>query len=97
MKEKKYRQLSLNLNFGINNEQACMLCHFSSECSGCCIKCKKDGCQGQNCSRPYKDIEGKRWEGWLYLIKTYKDMRRLLNYVTKEQIKKYHIDKYLRE
>ena len=34
-------------------------------------------------------MEGQRWEGWLHLIKTYKDMRSLLNYVTKEQIKKY--------
>ena len=60
----KETQLSLNLDYGISKEQACILCHLSSECAGCCVKCKAESrcgsCQGQNCSIPSRDHGGQK-------------------------------------
>ena len=70
----KPRQLSLNLEYGISREQACILCHLSSECDGCCVKCKaenKNGsCYGQICSQPSRVHDGSRWDTWMYLVST---------------------------
>ena len=65
------RQLDFNFDFGCTREQACIMCHLSSECDGCCLKCKKDGCCGQMCSQSYRDHEGQRFETWMYLVKTF--------------------------
>lgn len=60
--------------YGVTREQACIMCHLSSECNGCCVKCKAKGengsCNGQTCSLPTRDIEGERWETWIHLVKT---------------------------
>lgn len=53
---------------GVTAEQACIMCHFSSECGWCCLKCKNDSCNGQECSQPYRDREGARWEAWLNIV-----------------------------
>ena len=70
----KETQLSLNLDYGISKEQACILCHLSSECEGCCVKCKaenkNDGCSGQGCSQPFREKEGNRWDTWMHLVST---------------------------
>ncbi len=64
-------QQELRMDYGITREQACILCHLSSECSECCLKCtKSNGCQGQNCSQPFRDHEGQRWDTWMYLVAT---------------------------
>lgn len=91
MNEKEQRkplQLSLNLQYGISREQACILCHLSAECSGCCQNCDK-GCQGQMCGQPFRDYDGQRWDTWMYLVTH--QLRRLLMYIPKEQRKKYGI------
>ena len=63
---------SLELEYGVTREQACIMCHLSSGCEGCCLACKKDGgCQGQACSQPFRDHEGVRFETWMRLVKTY--------------------------
>lgn len=68
------KQLSLLMDYGISKEQACILCHLSSNCSGCCVKCKaenKNGsCYGQTCSQPFREHEGNRWDTWMYLVST---------------------------
>ena len=70
----KETQLSLILDYGISKEQACIHCHISSECAGCCVKCKAENksgtCQGQNCSIPSRDHDGQRWDTWMYLVST---------------------------
>lgn len=70
----KETQLSLNLDYGISKEQACILCHLSSECEGCCVKCKaenkNDGCSGQACSQPFREKEGNRWDTWMHIVST---------------------------
>lgn len=70
----KETQLSLNLDYGISKEQACILCHLSSECAGCCVKCKAENksgtCQGQNCSIPSRDHDGQRWNAWMHIVST---------------------------
>ena len=57
-----------NFDYGVTPEQACIMCHLSSECGGCCQKCKKDGCHGQLCSQPGRDHMGQRWETWIYIV-----------------------------
>lgn len=83
------RQLSFIFDYGVTREQACIMCHLSSECEGCCLKCTKDnGCHGQLCSQPYRDHEGQRWNTWIYLVRT--SLPELKRFVPK----KYH--KYLK-
>lgn len=54
MTPKMERQLKFNFTYGVTREQACIMCHFSSNCGGCCIKCQAEGkndiCYGQVCS-----------------------------------------------
>ena len=86
----KPKQLELHFQYGISSEQACILCHLSASCSGCCLKCgKKEECQGQVCSQPFKDHEGQRWDTWMYLVTT--QLTHLLKYIPKELRKKYGI------
>lgn len=70
----KETQLSLDMDYGISKEQACILCHLSSECEGCCVKCKaenKNGsCYGQICSQPQREHEGQRWDAWMHIVST---------------------------
>lgn len=70
----KNRQLSFGFSYGVTKEQACIMCHLSSECGECCIKCKKFGknmsCNGQACSQPFIDNEGVRWDTWMKLVRT---------------------------
>lgn len=32
----------VNSDFGVTREQACIMCHLSSGCGGCCEKCRKE-------------------------------------------------------
>jgi len=68
------RDNRLNFEYGVTREQACIMCHLSSECIGCCVRCKAEGkngsCYGQTCSLPTRDHEGRRWEVWIYLVAT---------------------------
>lgn len=68
-------QLELDMKeYGISREQACILCHLSSECGGCCVKCKAEGksgtCYGQECSLPSRDHDGQRWDAWMHIVST---------------------------
>ena len=84
------KQLSLNLDWGVTREQACIMCHLSSECEDCCLRCNhKNGCAGQLCSQPSRDHEGQRWNTWMYLVRT--SLPELKRFIPK----KYH--KYLKE
>lgn len=84
------KQLELHFQYGISSEQACILCHLSASCSGCCLKFeKKEGCQGQVCSQPFKDHEGQRWDTWMHIVTT--QLTHLLKYIPKELRKKYGI------
>lgn len=38
------RQLTFTFDYGVTPEQACIMCHLSSKCSGCCVRCDK-GCE----------------------------------------------------
>ena len=62
-------QLRFLFDYGVTPEQACIMCHFSSECGGCCVKCRAENpdstCYGQNCSQPKRHHDGQRWEAWL--------------------------------
>lgn len=68
------KQLEFDFDFGVTKEQACVMCHLSSECFGCCVKCKaedKNGtCGGQSCSLQSRDTDGQRWDAWMYLVAT---------------------------
>ena len=85
-KERKQpREQTLGFSYGVTREQACIMCHLSSECGGCCIRCRKEGCQGQLCSPPYRDFEGQRFEAWMWLVKTH--YRHLRKFVPKRYLK----------
>lgn len=62
------RQQEFNFTYGVTKEQACIMCHLSSECEGCCLKCRK--CQGQICSQTSREWDGQRWDTWMYLVNT---------------------------
>lgn len=69
------KQLEIDFGtYGVTREQACIMCHLSSECDKCCVKCIAAGdngsCGGQVCSLPTRDNEGQRWEAWIHLVKT---------------------------
>jgi hypothetical protein len=89
------KQLSFDLNYGISHEQACILCHLSAECEGCCAKCNHpNGCQGQCCSQPSRERDGLRWDTWMYLLKT--SLPELARFIAPELRKKYGINKLIR-
>ena len=55
----------------VSSEAICMMCHLSSECSGCCRVCKKKQCNG---GRQLCLINDKgqlaRLESWKYIVVT---------------------------
>lgn len=85
-------------NYGISAEQSCILCHLSSECGGCCASChERCSNSSQLCSRPMRDVEGSRWNSWMYLIKNYEHIKELAKKVIPAEMrKKYNIDKLIR-
>ncbi len=56
----------LEFDFGVTEEQACIMCHLSSECEGCCARCK--GECAQKCSLPFIATEKSRWDTWMHLV-----------------------------
>jgi len=56
--------------FPVTKEEQCMMCHFSSECEGCCKVCKKPCNIGQICGisdDPVGSIQ--RLQAWRHIIK----------------------------
>lgn len=64
----------MEFDFGITEEQACILCHLCNDCPGCCIKCRAQGrsgtCIGQACSRPGIADDRNRWDKWMDIVAT---------------------------
>ena len=91
-------QLSLNFEYGINREQACILCHLSAECDRCCVKCFAEGkngsCNGQDCSQPMRDNEGQRWNAWMNILENM--LPELAKFVSPKLRKKYGINKLIK-
>lgn len=84
------RQLLLPLRWeykGVTPEQACIMCHLSSECGGCCLKCDKAAkkCAGQSCSQSDRENQGARWATWMYLVKEH--FQHLRKFVPKKYLK----------
>lgn len=79
------KHLEFNYSYGVTKEQACIMCHISNDCGGCCVRCKAEGrngtCYGQNCSQPSRDTDGQRWEAWMHLITTYDHLAYLKKYI----------------
>ena len=94
----KETQLDLNMEYGISKEQACILCHLSSGCSGCCVKCmaeeKNGSCYGQTCSLPRRDHDGQRWDTWMYLIPNfYPELKKFIPEKYRKHLKRGNYDK----
>lgn len=74
---------------GVTREQACTMCHLSTECTRCCVKCMREGrngtCNGQSCSIPCRDDDGVRWDAWMHFACT-----------TRRDLIKFLPDKYKR-
>ena len=59
----------------------CMMCHFSSECDGCCMKCKKECNSKQICGLKGKpEDQTERLQAWLSIIKC-SEMKNLKKYI----------------
>lgn len=62
----------LYFDFGVTPEQACIMCHLSSNCGMCCVKCqaegKKCGNSMQSCSQYDLDKQSARWNTWMYNV-----------------------------
>ncbi len=92
------KQLSFIFDYGINHEQACILCHLSAECDRCCIKCFAEGkngtCNGQLCSQPMRANEGQRWDAWMNILENM--LPELARFISPSLRKKYGINKLIR-
>ena len=89
-------QTTIILDYGISREQACILCHLSSECSGCCVRCSKGGCQGQSCSQQNRENDGQRWDTWMHLVKNYPHIKKYAAKVISPELqRKYGIYKLI--
>ncbi len=56
--------------FPVTKEEQCMMCHFSSECEGCCKICQKDCNVRQVCSLPDDPIDSiPRLQAWRSIVK----------------------------
>ncbi len=77
------RQLKLGFEYGVTREQACIMCHLSSECGGCCVRCRAEGkngtCYGQTCSQQSREYDGQRWDTWIHMVSAFRpDLKRFL-------------------
>lgn len=85
----------LAFDFEVTAEQACIMCHLSSECSGCCRKCIEDGKNGscnsrQLCTQGSLE-QSKRWNAWIYHLKTFDYSKRLIKFLPEKWRKYYGI------
>ena len=68
------RSKQLSLPLGVTPEQACIMCHLSAECGGCCRECAACGKSCSNsaqlCSQEGLESQGPRWESWIALVRT---------------------------
>ena len=88
------KQLSFAFDYGCNDEQACIMCHLSSECGKCCNRCISSGttCGSQQiCSRLSKENEGPRWESWLHITEKGEPLHELRRFIPNPLRKKYHL------
>ena len=64
----------LGLPLGVTPEQACIMCHLSAECGGCCRECAARGKSCSNnaqlCSQEGLESQGPRWDSWMELVRT---------------------------
>lgn len=73
------RQLSFDFTYGVTAEQACIMCHLSSGCGGCCVGCGNKCGSMQACSRPGRGHDGPRFETWMYLVRNhYPELKRFV-------------------
>lgn len=74
-------QLEIELQIIPTSKQICMMCHLSTECTGCCKKCTHQ-CNGcQKCgheSSAESHIE--RLETWISIVK-HPEMSRLKKFI----------------
>lgn len=76
-------------DFGVTREQACIMCHLSSGCGGCCEKCRKEkgycNNSAQVCSMGSREHDGQRFVAWINLVNT--SLHELKKFVQKKYLK----------
>jgi hypothetical protein len=56
--------------FPVTKEEQCMMCHFSTECEGCCQACKESCNTKQICSLPDDPVESiPRLQAWRHIVR----------------------------
>lgn len=88
-REYDMRTEQLSIDFGVTDEQSCIMCHLSSNCAGCCKKCRNPSCSGQMCSIPFAKDETARWNTWMYLVRTF--FPELKKFIPKKFIRAYRL------
>lgn len=75
-------QKELNIQYIPTIKQVCMLCHFSSECGGCCKKCIDPCNAGQVCGleEPVEN-HSDRFAAWVSLVKNNQHFRKLRKFI----------------
>ena len=79
--------LQKSFDFAVTAEMACVMCHFSSECGGCCNKCRAAGteCGSQQlCSQLSRRHDADRWASWIAIVRSNPAFKRLKRYIPKE-------------
>ena len=86
-KDPEIMPLQKSFDFAVTAEMACVMCHFSSECGGCCNKCRAAGteCGSQQlCSQPSRRYDADRWASWIAIVRSNPAFNNLKRYIPKE-------------
>jgi len=73
-------QLELGLELEATPEEICMMCHFSSECDGCCKRCENFCNSEQTCMQGKKG-QFQRLQSWMSIINSDKYFDYLKKYI----------------
>ncbi len=63
-----------------SNKEICMMCHFSSECEGCCKTCKNK-CNGHQVCQIGVDRQADRLDTWTSIIEKNEGMSHLRKFL----------------
>jgi len=62
------------------NKEICMMCHFSSECEGCCKNCKEQ-CNGHQVCQIGVDGQADRLAAWMSIVEKNEGMSHLRKFL----------------
>jgi hypothetical protein len=73
-------QMEFDLKSEPTTQQVCMMCHFSSECKGCCKRCTSKCNSSQICQKGVPG-QSERLDTWLDIITTTPNLQELRKFL----------------